>query len=293
VIVSRLASPIEEVSVSTAVGAPSVLGRDGLSRDQQVHFAEHGWVLLEEAIDPELCRACRAASDRLAERYTCGRTSDPSDRGNSTAFREPHQLEPVFYELYKTPGLLAAARQAVGHERIRSVQSITTITEPDRERVMRPEVVGDQRTWGWHRSFRPRSVISSQVDDPALIHSAMVTMGMYFVPVAPEHGVTALFDRSHTFDGVWETSAEMYDAVSPRFELVRPSAGEGSVILFSEALVHSSTPVVSEQRRYAHFAFFAVPWFNRWDHEPHLRGYFADAELRELFAPCEVNDPDV
>lgn len=278
--------------MNIAVDAPSKLSRDGLSRDQQMHFAEHGWVLLDGAIDPDLCRASREANERLIGRLTCGPTGDPSDRGNNLAYREPHLLESMFFELYKIPGLLTAARQIIGHDKIRYVQSITTITNPDSERDTRPEVVNDRRSWGWHRCFRPKSIIMPHDTDAQLINSSMLTIGMYFVPIAPEHGVTAFFDKTHKYDGHWTESREIYEEVGDRFELVQPSGGAGSIVLFSEAMVHSAAPVLSNQRRFAHFAWLAVPWFNRFGQEPYLRTHFADEDLRELFAPCEVNDPD-
>lgn len=283
---------LEEVGVGIAAAAPSALEQDGLSRDQQLHFAEHGWVHIEGVIDPDLCRACVEASERLPELLTSGRTKEPEDRGNVIAFRDPHLIDPVFYELYKSPGMLEAARQLIGHDKIRNVQSLTLITRPDPERHTRPEVVNNRRTWGWHRSHRPRNVIMPHEDDPKLIRSSLLTIGMYFVPISPEHGATAFLDGSHRYEGAWTKGHDIYDEASDRFDLVQPSGGVGSITLFSEALLHSSAPVLSDQHRYALFAFLAVPWFNRWGIEPHLQPYFADQRLRELFAPCETDDPD-
>lgn len=278
--------------LDTTVNTSSRLDQDGLSRDQLLHFAEHGWLLLDRAIDPDLSRACCEASERLVGRLTCGPTRDPEDRGNTTAYRDAHLLEPVFYDLFKTPGLLRAARQIIGHDKIRHLQAFTTIIDPDRERNTRPEVVNDRRSWGWHRCFCPKNVITPHDTDPQLINSSMLNVASYFVPISPEHGATALLDKSHKQEGRWSTSKEMYDELGDRFEVVQPTAGPGSIILFSEAVFHSSGPVLSEQRRFAHFAWLGVPWFNRWGQEPYLQGYFADTDLRDLFAPCEAEDPD-
>jgi hypothetical protein len=281
-----------EVDVETAVNPPHTLHQDGLSRDQQLHFAEHGWILLDQAVDPELSRACREASERLIGRLTCGRTRDPSDRGNTMAYREAQLLEPVFYELFKTPGLLAAARQLIGHDKIRHLQAITTIIDPDHERNTQPEVVKDRRNWGWHRCFCPKNIITPHDTDAQLIHSSMLNVATYFVPISPEHGVTALLDKSHTYEGRWKTDQGAYHELGDRLEVVQPTAGAGSVILFSEAVMHAAAPVLSEQRRFAHFAWLGVPWFNRWGQEPYLQPYFADEGVRDLFAPCESDDPD-
>lgn len=277
--------------MSTTMDISATLSHDGLSQEQQWFFAEHGWVLLEQVIDSGLCRAAREATENMLDRVTCGTTTDPTDRGNTRALRDAHQLEPAFYELYRIPGLLAAARQLIGHQKIRCVQSFTAMTDPDQDRHTRPDLVGDRRSWGWHRSFCPRDIIRPHPTDPELINSAMIAIGMYFVPIAPEHGMTALFDTSHRYEGGWSESHQIYDEVGDRLDFVQPAAGMGSIVMFSEATLHSPAPVLSEQRRFAHFAFLAVPWFNRNGHEPYLHAYLADDDLRELFAPCLAYDP--
>lgn len=254
--------------MTIAVDAPSVLNRDGLSREQLLHFAEHGWVVLERVIDPDLCRACREADLRMIDKLAHGETH-AFDRGNSTKFRDPHMHEPVFYELYKIPGLLAAARQLIGHEKVRYIQSITVITDPDHERHTRPDVVNDRRAWGWHRGFRPQDILRPHETDAKLINSSVIGIGMYFVPTAPEHGVTALMDKSHRHDGRWEHTHDVYDDARDRFEVIQPTTAEvGSIVMFSEALLHTRAPVLSEQRRFAYFTFIAVPWFSRFGSGP-------------------------
>ena len=276
--------------MTIAVDVPSVLSRDGLSREQLLHFAEHGWVLLERAIDPDLCQAIREADQRMIDEQTRG-DIHAFDRGNSMKFREPHMYEPVYYELYKIPGLLAAARQLVGHNKIRYTQSIAVVTEPDHERHTHPEVVNDRRTWGWHRAMRPRDVLRPHETDAELIHSSLVGMGMYFVPAGPEHGVTALMDKSHRYEGGWEHPHQVYESVGDRFEVVQPASAEpGSIVMFAESLLHTRAPVMSEQRRFALMTFFAVPWFHRNGRAPD-QADLADEELRNLFAPCLHYDP--
>jgi len=267
--------------VSIAVGAPSTLGQDGLSRDQLLHFAKHGWVLLEDVIDPDLCRACCDAGRRMEANLTSGRTKDDSDRGNTLGYREPHMHDPVLFELYKIPGLLAAARQIVGYDDIRYIESLMTIVSPDRERHTNLEMVNDRSTWGWHRAYRPKDIVTRHDTDPQLINSAMVSLAMYFVPVSPEHGMTALLDKSHEFDEI----SESYNDFADRYEFVQPTAGAGSIMMFTEALLHTPAPVLSDQRRFAYFTFLAVPWFYRCGEVPFAHSAFADEGLRGIFAP--------
>src|SRR5882672_6480201 len=151
---------IESPERRTTVDATSTLGQDGLSRDQLLHLAEHGWVLLEDVIDPDLCRACCDAGGRMETNLTSGRTKDESDRGNTLGYREPHMHDPVFFELYKIPGLLAAARQIVGYDDIRYIESLMTIVSPDQERHTNLEVVNDRRSWGWHRAYRRKDIVT-------------------------------------------------------------------------------------------------------------------------------------
>lgn len=261
--------------------APSTLGQDGLSREQLLHFAEHGWVLLENVIGLDLCQACCDAGKRMETNLTSGRTKDDSDRGNTLGYREPHMHDPIFLELYKIPGLLTAARQIVGYDDIRYIESLMTIVSPDQDRHGNLDVVNDRAKWGWHRAYRPKDIVSRHDTDPQLINSAMVSMAMYFVPVSPLHGMTALLDKSHEFNGI----SENYNDFANHYEFIQPTAGAGSIMMFTEALLHTPAPVLSEQRRFAFFTFLAVPWFYRCGEVPFASAAFAHEGLRGIFAP--------
>jgi hypothetical protein len=263
------------MSVSTA---SSGLAPTGLAEDQLQHFSEHGWVLLEGVVDRDLCRACIDAIDGLGSRL---RGFEP-DRFGATGYGEPHMFHPVFLEPYTVPGLVEAIGQLVGHPEPRYMNALATIADPlppaDREGLLDPSV------WAWHRDI-PRVTArpgAGPVDHP------VVNAAMYFVPVAPEHGVTAFLDGSHRLDAEWEEEEDIYAAVGDRFSVVQPTAEAGSVVLFAATLLHAARPVLSEQRRYATFNWLGAPWMtNNRAVAPHLLERLADERLRSLFRPAE------
>jgi hypothetical protein len=259
------------MAVSTA---RSRLAPTGLYEHQLQHFADHGWVVIEGVIDPDACRRCIDATERMRSRLA-GFT--PNEVG-STGFVEPHMYDAAFIETYTTPGLVEAIGQLMGVPEPRYLHGLATIADPlppaDRDRLRDPS------TWEWHRDG-PR-VPAPQGTAPT--DHAIVNAAMYFVPVSAEHGVTAFLDGSHKLDGHWPDEGKVWADVGDRFEVVQPTADAGSIVLFAGATLHAATPVLSDQRRFATFNWHGAPWVvSTRGRQPYLLERYDDERLRSLF----------
>jgi hypothetical protein len=269
-----------EDELTNALSA-SGLSADGLSEDQLLHFAEHGWVLLEDVLDEAECQKYTAALDR-----TLARLKRPGDDGYETqhhATRNPHLYDPAFLDWYGTPGVLEAYRQLIGRHDIRVWDSLITTGEPHPQRRERRAELLDPEGWGWHRDFDPRWILVPHLSDPRLTHSTVVVAATFLTPHSPERGVTAMLDGSHKHAG--EDDETLYSVLKDRCEIVRPTANAGSMVLFTEALLHAAVPVVADERRVAMFTWMCAPWLAGRCEPPHTSQRFVDDELRSIFRP--------
>ena len=262
------------------------LAAEGLSTEQLVHFAEHGWVLLENMLDEHQCEQYIDAIDRTLATIKKAYQKDDPYGTQHLAFFNPHLRDQVFVDWFKIPGLLEANRQLIGHSQIRFAGSFASTGDPHPDRHARHDEIADPETWGWHRDFRPRWIIQPHESDPRLINASLIVTATYFTPHSPERGATALLDGSHLRDGVG-VGADIYNEMKEEHPLVHPTIGAGSMILFSESLVHSAVPVLSDERRVASITKFAVPWFaDDMDVTPPPDlARLIDDDLRSIFRP--------
>jgi ectoine hydroxylase-related dioxygenase (phytanoyl-CoA dioxygenase family) len=250
-----------------------------LSRDQLVHFAEHGWVLIEGVLDDAQCAAYVDAVERAAERR---RPIDPKDRREEfTRIDNAISCDHLFVDWLRNQGILDANRQILGTQ-IRCTESFAHRTRPHPDRSERRAELMDPAGWGWHRGFRPKWAIFPDDDDPALVNCLYTTNITYLTPVSAGSGSTAVLDGSHLLEG---------DAAALRehCDLVEPPAAAGDVLIIAETLMHSAAPIVSETTRYALFYCFVPPWFANWpgyDVPQQFLDSLLDDDLRELLGPA-------
>jgi hypothetical protein len=264
--------------------ATSTLSPDGLSEDQLLHFADHGWVVLDGVLEEDVCQRTIDAIERGMA--VLGNDPDTDDRLRQS-FREPHLFDDVFLEPHRVPGVLTAFRQLIGLEDFRYLSSFATIKAPEPDRRRNPESA-DPANWGWHRDFRPKWNIFPHDTDPRLINAMLLTVATYYTPMSPEDGVTALLDGSHRFDELGVSDAELQADYQDRFPLVQPTAGPGSILVFNESLAHAVPAVLSDRTRYASFTWIGAAWVaDKNGRPPHEILRYADDGLFALFRPPE------
>ncbi len=245
-----------------------------LDRAQLEHFADHGWVLVEDVFDDARCAAFRAGLDRMARTRRHGQPGDPE----TTVLEHAVFDDPLFLEWLREPAIIEANRQCLeGEARFQGDNAF--IKQPHPDRATRAAELSDPERWGWHRGQRPKHGTFVADEDPRLIRAAFLNNITYLTPVGPGDGATAILDGSHRHEGDFAT-------LRHRLPIVQPAARAGSVLLFTECLIHAGTPILSERIRYCQFHGF-IPRF-AWPPPvppPILYAQIIDDGLRSLLAP--------
>ena len=254
-----------------------------LTYEQHVHFSDHGWVLLEDVLDGRQCSEYIDALDRFA------RTRLPLDP--SAALHITPELsyvdhlvlyDDLFLDWLRLPGILEANRQLVG-ARVQLAHSHAHIKRPHPERATRAEELGDYvaKKELWHRELRPKWGTFAHDHDPRLVNCSYINNITYLTAVRPGDGGTAVLDGSHKLEGD-------YESLKGVCEVREMNANAGSVLLFTESLIHSGMPILSENTRYNMYYGFVPPWYRPapgFEVPAKLAGAIADEELRELLGP--------
>jgi hypothetical protein len=253
------------------------IAAEGLSSDQLKHFADHGWVLVEDAVNADRRSAYMEAIDRSLSYWNWPVTL-------STQVGKLHNtqlLGDIYLEWLKLPGILESNRQLLGVRRPRVAFMTAQASSPHSERRERRSELLDPDRWDWHRAFgHPHNGLFQRNGDRR-VRAAYVGNISFLTGATAGDGVTAVLDGSHRLAGD-------YASLKGQCSVVQPDAPAGSVFMFSETLLHTATPIVSEKTRYVLINHFVVPWMAA---DPHLQippGWednLRDQELRGLFSP--------
>jgi hypothetical protein len=251
------------------------LADNGLSDDQLLFFSKHGWLLLENVFDERQCQHYLDIADRILTMVKEPPDPDRFETNHRRIF-QPYLVDNRLLDALKTPGLLTACRQLIGYSGITYHNSMLV---ESRRPTESKDTRQPQDQLGWHREYHPQWGVTPHKTDSRLIHSGQVNVVMNFTPISPDHGVTAFLDGSHHVDG-------NYDKVKDQCSITQPTASAGSVLIFSESLIHAPTEVRTEQRRVSLFTWIGVPWMigsGFAGKAPYLASHYVDDELRELF----------
>lgn len=265
-----------------ASAAPVTDTTAGLSYDELLHFAEHGWVVKKDVLTQQQCDEYIELLDHTARTRTPVGFDRSDSPGDVTLLQQLIFYDDAFLNWYKLPGILDINRQLIGHPNVRHGSISAQIRVPDADRHERKDELLDPDRWPWwHRILRPRWGNFPHETDPRLLHCGHVNNVTLLTSIAPGNGSTALLDGSHKLEGT-------YDSLKDQCELVQPEASAGSVMFFAESLLHSPVPIVSEITRYMMLYSLILPWFGDWAGEEVPAGVYdtlRDETLREILQP--------
>jgi len=222
-----------------------------LKHAQLKHFSEHGWLIREGVFDHVFMDACKAAMDETAANHEA-RTSD-DEHIFMMAIANHHQR---FRDCLLHPILLEDSRQLMGTG-LRHRATWMIIKQPHTERHDKRDNLLDPENLNWHRDMRPKWGTYPHDDDPELMNCILINCMIPVTDIGPDDGGTMALDGSHTVEG--DAKAVMEQCPVVQFEAPR-----GSVIYFSETLMHTAVPILSERPRYVMFYAFVPPWFEVW-----------------------------
>ena len=248
-----------------------------LTHDQLKHFAERGWILLEGVLNREQVEAYKGKLD--AARITYRPRQHTAGPPELTYVDRLVVIDPLFRDLLTLPAILEANKQLAGAA-LTLKTSWGMITKPHPDRHTRAEEFLDpDRQGGWHRGMRPKWGTFPHDTDENLVNCPWLNNFTYLTDVSPGNGGTRVLEGSHRLDGD-------YESLKGRCPVYTATAPAGSVLLFTETLLHASVPIVSENTRYAMAYTLIPPWFSNFqgsDVPEVLWDAYEDEELRGMF----------
>ncbi len=231
-----------------------------LSRAQRYHFDAYGYVLLESVLTPDEVERMKAAlyamkaDPELARKrvYTRGHGD------HHTQFGHLVEYDPALLEYAAHPRLLPLVEDVVGGTvRLEETEAIINRRNPAadlnalKERRCTPTGFHTGTRHGWGTYFERER-----------FHCLFVKTLAYLTDVGPGDGGTALIPGSHKM--TWP-QREMIQAASEDERLIRQiEAPAGSVLLFAESLIHSTTEILTERERVILVAGYTPPMFREW-----------------------------
>ena len=209
------------------------------------HFSEHGWVLEENVLDADQIEAYKAGLERQSQ-YVRPLAHDDDDE--IVHIDCMVNGDPIFREWLMIPEVLEANRQLMGAE-IKYETCHAMIKRPHPERNAKREALRDPDEMGWHRGLRPKWGTFAHDTDPDLINCVFLNNISYLTDVSPGDGGTMILDGSHRLEGTYESLKE-------RCPIVEATAPAGSILHFTETLLHAGVPILSENGALYHVLRF-------------------------------------
>ena len=234
-----------------------------LTPAQRLHFDIYGYVLLEQALSADEVARMKAALYRVKE------ATDEELQEQRVYFQRRgdwhlhvgHLLEydPALLEFATHPRLVPLVEDAVGGAvRIEETEAIINRRDPAasvEERRARPAKptnfhTGTRHGWGTY-------------EEQHNFHALFVKTLAYLTDVGPEDGGTTVIPGSHRLS---RPQQEIIDAAmqDPARLLRQVQARAGSVLLFSESLIHCTTQIISDTERVILVTGYTPPMLREW-----------------------------
>jgi hypothetical protein len=234
----------------------------GLTLSQRFHFDTYGYVLLENVLTNEEIDLLKDALFRLK--------SDPN-RGLKRVYAnqksEHHILmgnlveyDPALLAYAAHPKLIPLVEEVVGGAvRLEETEAIINRRAPD----ITDEELAVRRIHptGFHRGTTPTW---GCYEEEGKFHCLFVKTLAYLTDVGPNDGGTSVIPGSHR--STWKKEAIIRAALDDPTEglIHQIEAKAGSVLLFAESLIHSTTRIKSDVERVILVSGYTPPMVREW-----------------------------
>jgi hypothetical protein len=216
-----------------------------LTPAQRFHLDVYGYVLLENVLTPDEVARMKAALYRMnADPDLEAQKVYSHGRGDHyRLFGHLVEYDPALLEYAVHPNLVPLVEDLVGGAvRLEESEAIINRRNPNADL----EALRQRRSTpvGFHTGTRHGWGTYTERDR---FHCIFVKTLAYLTDVGPEDGGTAVIPGSHKMS--W-SQQEMIDAALADPRLIHQVvASAGSVLLFPESLIHSTTEILSDQER--------------------------------------------
>ena len=225
-----------------------------LTDAQLYHFAAHGWVLQENVFQAEEVEAFKGTLDNLYNAKVS--TMVHKDTEDIKNIDNMVNYDPIFRDWIMHPKILPVLKQLLGTPpRFECCHAMIKLPHPDR--TTQYDELREPSKMGWHRGIRPKYGIVPANNHP-YINTTFLNNATYLTDVGAEDGGTMVLDCSHRIET--QDWREIFDEAM----VVQIEAKAGSVLHFTEALIHTGVPILSQRTRYTMFYGFTPPWMQCW-----------------------------
>lgn len=233
-----------------------------LTLSQRFHFNAYGYVLLENVLTPEEVSGLKDALYKMKD--------DPDLEAKRIYARpkEDHHLllgnlveyDPALLSYAAHPKLIPLVEEIVGGSvRLEETEAIINRRNPDID----DQTLASRRKHptGFHRGTTPTW---GCYEEEGKFHCLFVKTLAYLTDVGPNDGGTCVIPGSHRITWKKDTmvQAAMEDPTEKLIHQIEASAG--SVLLFAESLIHSTTQIKSDTERIILVSGYTPPMLREW-----------------------------
>lgn len=231
-----------------------------LTSAQRLHFDIYGYVLLENVLTDNEIERIKSALYRIKDSdnldgtrvYLNWRGEHHAHMGNLVEY------DPALLEYAAHPKLVPLVEEVVGGAvRLEETEAIINKRSADADldelnkRRYNPTGFhrGTQHGWGTYMEQNK-------------FHCIFVKTLAYLTDVGPDDGGTCVIPGSHRL--TWNQSEMIEAALSDDSLVHQVEASAGSVLLFGESLIHSTTAIRSDKERVILIAGYTPPMVREW-----------------------------
>ncbi|BBH24943.1 hypothetical protein Back11_62880 [Paenibacillus baekrokdamisoli] len=215
----------------------------------------YGYVIVPNLVDLDLVERVRQAMDSMNRELPLVSREDPSPNGKTrkvegtpyfSKFSPCIEYDPKFLEIAMYPKIMSYVEDIVGGPvRYEEQECSINRRNPNDEAT-------NIRNLAWHRGMSPDF---SNYAVAGRSHYLWIKAIVFLTDIGPDDGGTSVIPGSHRTDSI--------AGIVPELEpwMVHQAKGKaGSVMFFTEALIHSVTPILSERTRYVMITGYVPPF---------------------------------
>ena len=235
-------------------------GSTQLTPAQRLHFDIYGYVLLDGVLTPEEVSRMKAAAHRMkadgdveSKRVLVRRKGD-----YYVMFERVIEYDPALLEFAVHPKLVPLVEEVVGGP-VRLEETVAMINCRNKEEDVEELKSHRYNVLGFHAGIKHGWGTYVEANR---FHCLFVKTLAYLTDVGPDDGGTTVIPGSHKMP--WPQK-EIIDAAMADDSLVHQvEAKAGSVLLFPESLIHSSTAIRSDTERTVLIYGYTPPMMREW-----------------------------
>ncbi|GLV53397.1 hypothetical protein KDH_02520 [Dictyobacter sp. S3.2.2.5] len=231
-----------------------------LTPAQRLHFDVYGYVLLENVLTSDEVERMKQALYRLKAEPDLDAHRVYVNKRGEHMFHVGHVVEydQALLEYASHPRLTPLVKEIVGGA-IRLEESEAIINRRDPQLIPATDAYRRTLPTGFHTGTRHGwgTYMSNQH-----FHCLFVKTLAYLTNVGPDDGGTAVIPGSHRLG--WKERDIIDAALSDESLIYQVEAKAGSVLLFAESLVHSTTAVRSDRERVVLISGYTPPMMREW-----------------------------